>query len=109
VPPQPWFVWPLERARQWSYRGVYEDGDGKHARDDRFAVVATETVTVPGGEFATIKIVRETGRREFDQYWYAPAVRWYVKWTGRRGDAEFEEQLKEYRAAPRLISGPAPR
>ena len=109
VPPQPWFTWPLAPAHQWSYRGVYEDTDGRHGRDDRFAVVATETVTVTAGEFRTIKIVRETARREFDKYWYAPAVRWYVRWIGRRGDAEFDEQLKEYRAAPRLISAPAPR
>jgi hypothetical protein len=109
VPPQPWFIWPLARARQWSYRGVYEDRDARHSRDDKFAVVATETVTVPAGEFRTIKIVRETARREFDQYWYAPAVRWYVRWVGRRGDTEFDEQLQEYRAAPRLISADAPR
>src|SRR5207247_4322756 len=24
VPPQPWFVWPLKAAAQWSYQGVYE-------------------------------------------------------------------------------------
>jgi hypothetical protein len=53
-------------------------------------------------------VVRETDRRDFDEYWYAPEVRWYVRWTGNRGDVRFEERLREYSAAPRLIPASAP-
>lgn len=106
VPPQPWFVWPLEVGRRWTHQGVYEDQHGTTPYNDAFAVVAAETVEVPAGRFRALKVVRETTRRESDQYWYAPEVRWYVKWIRRRGDIQVEEQLLEYQAAPRLIPPP---
>jgi hypothetical protein len=106
TPPQPWFTWPLESGRHWIHRGTYEDGSGKSVRSDSFSVVGTETVEVPAGRFNTFKIVRETANRDSDQYWYAPEVGFYVKWLGRRGDEQFEEDLREYRPAQRLIPGP---
>lgn len=108
VPPQPWFVWPLEAGRRWTHRGTFEEPRGKKQHNDVFAVVGAETVEVPAGRFSALKVVREADRRESDEYWYAPEVRFYVKWIGRRGDVQFEEQLREYRAAPRLIPGPRP-
>ena len=62
-------------------------------------VVAAEAVAVPAGRFNAWKIVRETERRDSDQYWYAPDVRFYVKWIGRRGDTAVR------RAAPGVSSG----
>jgi hypothetical protein len=109
-PPEPWFVWPLEKGQRWTHHATYEDGKGKSEVTDRFAVVATEVVEVPAGRFNALRVVRETDRRDIDEYWYAPEVRFYVKWIGRRGDAQFEEQLREYRQAPRLDPGsPSPR
>jgi len=105
-PPQPWFVWPLEGGRRWTHHATYEDANSKTEVADRFSVVSTELVEVPAGRFNAVKVVRETDRRDVDEYWYAPDVRFYVKWVGRRGDAQFEEQLREYRQAPRLIPGP---
>ena len=102
-PPQPWFAWPLKAGQTWSHRGTYEDGSGRTEFNDVFSVVAAEVVEVPAGRFNAFKIVRETERRDSDQYWYAPDVRFYVKWVGRRGDTQFEEQLREYHPAPRLI------
>jgi hypothetical protein len=104
-PPEPWFVWPLEGGRRWTHHATYEDANSKTEVTDRFSVVATEMVEVPAGRFNAVKVVRETDRRDVDEYWYAPEVRFYVKWVGRRGDAQFEEQLREYRQAPRLIPG----
>jgi hypothetical protein len=105
-PPVPWFVWPLEAGRRWTHQATYEDANGKTEIADRFSVVATEMVEVPAGRFNAVKVVRETDRRDVDEYWYAPEVRFYIKWVGRRGDAQFEEQLREYRQAPRLIRDP---
>jgi hypothetical protein len=82
--------------------------EGKVQHNDSFAVIAAETVEVPAGRFRALKVVRETDRRDSDLYWYAPEVRWYVKWIGRRRDTQFEEQLREYRMAPRLIPESAP-
>ncbi len=107
IPPQPWFMWPLEPGRSWVHHGTYEDGSGKRSHNDSFSVVGEEVVEVPAGRFNTLKVVRETDSRDADQYWYASEVRFYVKWVGRRGDVQFEEELREYRAAPRLIPGPA--
>jgi len=105
TPPQPWFAWPLKAGQTWTHHGTYEDRSGKTEFNDVFSVVAAETVQVPAGRFNAFKIVRETKRRDSDQYWYAPDVRFYVKWIGRRGDTQFEEQLREYHPALRLIPG----
>ncbi|MGH7263669.1 MAG: hypothetical protein ACREMB_02290 [Candidatus Rokuibacteriota bacterium] len=108
TPPHPWFLWPLEVGRRWEHRGLFEERGARQQHADVFAVMAAETVEVPAGRFAAVKVVREGTRTDSDQYWFAPEVRWYVKWIGRRGDVRFEEQLREYQAAPRLIprSGP---
>lgn len=107
-PPQPWFVWPLEGGRRWTHHATYEDANGKTEFTDRFSVVSTEIVEVPAGRFNAVKVVRETDRRDVDEYWFAPEVRFYVKWVGRRGDAQFEEQLRDYRQASRLIPDRSP-
>ena len=101
VPPQPLLSWPLNVGRQWSHDGSFEAGGTKTSFKDTFGVESGETVQVPAGTFRALKIVRQGSNQEFDQYWYAPEVRWYVKWVGRRGDMRFEERLREYRAAPR--------
>lgn len=107
VPPQPWFTWPLEVGRRWTYQGFFEDQEGRKPSTDSFAVVAAELVEVPAGRFSTLKVVREGTSRDSDEYWYASEVHFYVKWVGRRGDTEFEENLREYRLGPRLIPAPA--
>jgi hypothetical protein len=101
VPPQPWFMWPLRAGVQWDFRGVYEEQQGPRKEHDRFAVVGIEQVMVPGGTFRAFKVVRQSDRPDRDEYWYAPEVRWYVRWIGRRGDVDFEEVLRTYQAAPR--------
>jgi hypothetical protein len=108
TPPQPWFAWPLRAGQTWSHRGTYEDRNGKAAFNDVFTVLSAETVEVPAGRFNALKIVRESERRDSDQYWYAPDVRFYVKWIGRRGDSTFEEQLRAYHPAARLIPDQPP-
>jgi len=106
APPLPWFMWPLEVGRRWSHHGSYEDRGGSQKRTDSFAVVGEETVEVSAGRFRALKVVREGSGRSTDEYWYAPDVRFYVKWVGHRADAEFEEHLQSYRAGPRLIPSP---
>ena len=108
IPPQPWFTWPLEVGSRWVQRGVYEALDEDKRVTETFAVVASEIVEVPAGRFPALKVVREASSRDSDQYWFAPEVRWYVRWIGRRGEDQFEERLREYHMAPRLIPEPAP-
>ena len=101
VPPQPWFVWPLVPGARWNHQGRFEQRDGVVTYDDRFTVIGPEPVEVPAGRYEAVKLVRETNRRDGDEYWYAPDVRWYARWLGRRGDSQFEERLREFRPAPR--------
>jgi hypothetical protein len=101
VPPQPWFVWPLAPGARWSHQARFEQSGGVMRHDDRFAVIGPERVEVPAGRYEAVKLVRETDRGDGDEYWYAPDIRWYARWLGRRGDSQFEERLREYRPTPR--------
>lgn len=101
VPPHPWFTWPLVPGARWTHQGRFEQREGGATFNDRFAVIGPESVEVPAGRYEAVKLVRETDRRDGDEYWYAPDVRWYARWLGRRGDSQFEERLREYRPAPR--------
>jgi hypothetical protein len=101
VPPQPWFVWPLAVGGRWQHRGSFEDPRGRTPTLDTFSVLGVESVEVPAGRFQALRIVREGQDRETDEYWYAPEMRWYVRWVGRRPDVSFEERLKSYDPAPR--------
>lgn len=109
TPAQPWFVWPLEAGRRWTHRGTFEERSGSSPVSDSFAVVGTDSVEVPAGRYSALKVVREAGRGDSDEYWYVPEIRFYARWVGQRGPTRFEEKLREYRAAPRLIPDlPAP-
>ena len=103
VPPEPWFLWPLTVGREWTHHGVFEQLSGRRESTDVFRVVEESTVDVPAGRFRGLKVMRESDSRDSDQYWYVPEVRSYVKWVGRRGEVQFEEDLVEYQAAPRAL------
>src|SRR5262245_9520262 len=104
-PPEPWYRWPLEIGRQWEHRGEFAQADGKRrAVEDVFVVLGTEAIQVPAGTFQGVRITRTGRAGDTDEYWYVPEVRSYVRWIGRRFDAqgnvqEFEERLSEFRAA----------
>ncbi len=100
LPPQPWFAWPLEAGNRWEYQGVYEEKDRKDRIREAYRVVGVEQVAVPAGTFRAYKLVREVDSKIVDEYWYAPDIRWYVRWLGRRGQDEFQEVLQEYMPAP---------
>jgi hypothetical protein len=106
TPPQPWFSWPLEVGKRWEYQGEYEDQERKDRARESYQVVGVEQVAVPAGTFRALRIVREAHGSIADEYWYAPEVRWYVKWVGRRGKDEFQEVLQEYVPAPQTAVPP---
>ncbi len=100
APPEPWFNWPLAVGRRWEYQGMFEERNRKDPMHETYKVVGGEEVQVPAGTFQAYKLVREVNSIVVDQYWYAPEVRWYVKWVGRRGKDEFQEVLQQYAPAP---------
>lgn len=101
VPPHPWFAWPLAPGMRWTHQGQFETREGVAKYNDRFAVIGVESVEVPAGRYQAVRLVRETDRGDGDEYWYAPDVRWYARWLGRRGDTQFEERLREYQPTAR--------
>jgi len=100
-PPLPWFIWPLEPGRRWTYRGTLRDATASLQREDTFAVLGVEIVEVPAGRFDAIKVQHEGERGDRDEYWYAPEARTYVKLISYRGASRTEEQLREFHFAPR--------
>jgi hypothetical protein len=101
VPPQPWYVWPLESGRRWTHRAVFEGPQGQREQVHRFSVIGSEVVEVPAGQFPALKILREADEDQSDQYWYSPQVGSHVRWVGARGQLQFEERLREYAFAER--------
>jgi hypothetical protein len=104
TPPVPLLMWPLEPGRKWEHRGVYEERGNRRELVDTFTVAGPETISTPAGSFKTIKVVRKGASGDTDEYWYAPQLGYYAKWVGRRGDAQFEENLLSYH----LASGEGP-
>ena len=100
-PPLPWFTWPLEPGRRWTYRGTLQDSTASVQRDDTFLVFGAEVIEVPAGRFNTVKVLHESDKGDRNEYWYAPDVRSYVKWVWHRGTSSSEELLREHHAAPR--------
>ncbi len=100
TPPQPWFNWPLDVGKRWDYQGVLEEKDRKDQLRETYRVVGVEQVQVPAGTFRAYKLVGEVDSKIVDEYWYAPDVRWYVKWQGRRGENAFQEVLQQYVPGP---------
>ena len=100
-PPLPWFTWPLEPGRRWTYRGTLQDSTASVQRDDTFLALGAEVIEVPAGRFNTIKVLHESDKGDRNEYWYAPDVRSYVKWVWHRGTSSSEELLREHHAAPR--------
>jgi hypothetical protein len=108
IPPEPWYIWPLQVGQQWQHRGEYEQAGGKQPAEDIFVVVGAESVEVPAGTFQGLKIKRTGRGGDTDEYWYVPEVRSYVRWIGRRGNVQFEERLSEYRVAGALPGSTEP-
>lgn len=108
TPPQPLLMWPLEAGRRWEHRGTYEDRSGQRQVIDTFTASGPELVEVPAGRFQAMRVVRHGVAGDSDEYWFAPEVGFYVKWTGRRGGVQFEEQLASYRTAGGPLPPPGP-
>ena len=104
VPPTPWLVWPLKFPGTWVHRGVYEEPQGTQKQSDTFTVTGVENVSVPAGTYRAFKVTRQADGGDSDQYWYAPEVRWYVRWEGRRADVSFEERLTGHQPAVRTTT-----
>ncbi len=88
-PPLPITLWPLEVGKRWSATvSYYLEVDNIPQVQNRFRVIAYESVTVPAGTFEAFHLEHRAFHPEYPtsgssmDYWYAPAVKNMVKYKG---------------------------
>lgn len=88
-PPLPMTPWPLEVGKRWSaIISYYLELDNIPQVQNRFQIIAYESVTVPAGTFKAFHLQHRAFHPEFPasgstmHYWYAPAVKNMVKYKG---------------------------
>lgn len=100
VPPAD-FQWPLQVGKQWSSTFTWIDSGEPERRStviDVWVVEAHEDVKTPAGTFKAFKVSRrEIESGAWQEFWYSPQVKSWVKIRAGGGpDGEFEEVLSSY-------------
>ena len=102
--------WPLEVGKKWKYESEAPNGLGDRMTIKQEAeVISYGDVTVKAGTFKAFKIVysgtirnhkySETGALTNDVWWYAPAIKSYIKHTQDNGDISnfsYVNELSKY-------------
>ncbi len=94
-----YFAWPLLPGKTWTQAFEYRDGksDGRYTNTWRVGK-ELERIDVVGGLFVGVRVERLGGTGEpLDTYWYAPAVRYWVRFEDHAN--QFVEELVESRRA----------
>ena len=101
TPPDLRYVWPLEVGKRWDVAYTLDRPlDRTTATRQRECEVLTrETVSVPAGTFATVKIGCRDKRSGAAMYeaWYAPAVKQFVRWQGHWADGLEKREVIRYK------------
>lgn len=100
IPPED-FQWPLQVGKQWSSTFTWTDGGEPERRTITtgiWAVEGYEDVKTPAGTFKAFKISRrEVQSGAWQEFWYSPVVKSWVKIRAGGGpDGDFEEELSAY-------------
>jgi hypothetical protein len=102
----PYRDWPLEIGKKWRYESETANDEGdKITIKQNTEEISYGDVTVKGGTFRAFKIVytgtiinhkfSETGGPSNDVWWYAPALKPYIKHTQDNGDISSFSYVKE--------------
>ena len=100
IPPED-FQWPLQVGKQWSSTFTWiESGEPERrtVTTGIWVVEAYEDVTTPAGAFKAFKISRrEVQSAAWQEFWYSPLVKGWVKIRAGGGpDGDYEEDLSAY-------------
>lgn len=104
----PFRDWPLTVGKKWKYESEWENNEGTKGKTSQDAeVVSFEDVTVPAGKFMAYKIEYKgmvTNSRGFkgemsDTWWYAPALKTYIKHVNKDGYGVYTNELTSYSKA----------
>lgn len=101
----PFYDWPLKVGKKWKFEQEWENNEGTKGKTSQdVEVISFNEVTVAAGKFMAYKIVytgRITNSRGYnaritDVWWYAPAVKKYIKHTQDDGDGLYINELINY-------------
>jgi len=106
----PYRDWPLEVGKKWRYESESANNEGdKITTNQDVEVISYGDVTVKAGTFKAYKIVytgmvrnhkySKTGGLSNDVWWYAPALKSYIKHTQDNGDISnfsYVNELSKY-------------
>lgn len=100
APYQP-LSWPLEVGKEWQNSFTLERIELKSSQTYyyRIVVAGLDQVNVPAGTYDTFKITvyDAYSNRLLNEYWYSPAVKWFVKSRTYEQDGVREEELLSYK------------
>ena len=102
----PYRDWPLEVGKKWKYESESANNEGDKLTTKQAAeVISYGDVTVKAGTFKAFKIVytgtvrnhkySKTGAPSNDVWWYAPALKSYIKHTQDNGDVSTYSYVNE--------------
>lgn len=104
----PRYDWPLEVGKKWKYEMKWENNEGTKGKTSQdVEIVSFKEEIVAGGKFMAYKIVykgRISNSRGFDGelvdiWWYAPAIKSYIKHTQDDGEGLYVNELSNYSSA----------
>ncbi len=93
--------WPMEVGKEWtnSYVVQREGEKASETQVSRVVVSKIERVSVPAGSFDAFKtqIYNTRTAMLLNEYWYAPAVKWFVKSRVYNPEGVREEELSSFK------------
>ena len=101
----PRYNWPFKVGKKWKYEVKWGNDEGTTGKTSQDAeIVSYEEVTVMAGKFMAYKIEykgRISNSRGFDGalvdvWWYAPALKSYIKHTQDDGEGLYVNELIKY-------------
>ena len=101
----PKYDWPLKVGKRWKYENSWTSQDGtKGTQSQDVEVLSFKEETVEAGTFmaytiqykGTITNSRGYSANTDEVWWYAPAVKNFIKLTQTQDDFLYEEELIEY-------------
>ena len=101
----PFRNWPLQVGKKWKYVSEWENNEGTTGKTSQdVEVVSFEELSVMAGTFKAYKIEYKgivTNSRGFkgemtDIWWYAPALKTYIKHANYDGYGEYTNELTSY-------------
>lgn len=101
----PRYDWPLKVGKKWKYEMEWKNNEGTTGKTSQdVEIVSYNEETVAAGKFMAYKIVykgRITNSRGFDGklediWWYAPALKTYIKHIQNDGEGIYINELIKY-------------